>query len=116
MGIAAARLNRRVRIEQKGRVSNGQGGWTTGWAAAGTVWAEIIGLSGDEALQQGVQRNVQQWRVTVRRRAVSAGQRLFYLGSAPGIAAGPYDIKSVLPDSKAADAIVLVCETGLSQG
>jgi head-tail adaptor len=115
MGIQAGRLRHRVRIEEKGRVSNGQGGWTSGWAPVATVRAEIIGLSGAEALQQGVQRNVQQWRVTMRARAVSTGQRLICLVPPPGVVEGPYDIKAVLPD-RAPGAIVLVCETGLSQG
>jgi SPP1 family predicted phage head-tail adaptor len=106
-GIDPGRLNKRVTIEEKTETPNGQGGFDTAWAAVATdpdIWAEIVGLSGDEALQAGIERSVQQWRVTIRRRAITAKNRLDFKGS-------KFDIKSALPDPRADDAIVLICET-----
>ena len=108
-GIDAGRLNKRVTIEEERRTDNGQGGSKTEWLpleARASVWAEIIGLSGDEALRAGREKDVQTWRVTIRKRDdVSAKNRLKHKGTV-------YEIKSVLPDPKADDALLLICETG----
>jgi SPP1 family predicted phage head-tail adaptor len=107
-GIDAGRLNKRVAIQIEGRVPNGQGGYETGWGAVAerpNVWAEIIGLSGDESLRAGVERNVQQWRVTIRRRDdVTTKHRLIHKGQV-------FEIKSAMPDPKWDDATLLICET-----
>lgn len=107
-GIDSGRLNKRVTIEAESRTGNGQGGYTTSWAPiAGTptVWAEIIGLSGDEALSAGVSRNVQQWRVTIRRRDdITTKHRLTHGGRV-------FNIKSTMPDPRHDDATLLICET-----
>jgi SPP1 family predicted phage head-tail adaptor len=108
-GVDKGRLNKRVLIEAEGRTPNGQGGWVTAWAALPArpnVWAEIIGLSGDEALKAGVERSIQQWRVTILSRDdVTTGHRLTHRGQV-------FDIKSAMPDPKADDAMLLICETG----
>ena len=103
-GIESGRLNKRVAIQAETRVPNGQGGYTTDWTHERYIWAEIIGLSGDEALAAGIERSVQQWRVTMRRRPISTKKRLLYDGRIFGI-------KSVLPDPRADDATLLICET-----
>lgn len=114
-GLQAGRLRHRVRIEAKTRVANGQGGSTVAWTLVAIVRAEIIGLSGDEALKAGVERSVQQWRVTIRTRAVTTQNRLVYLDADPTLPAGPCDIKAVLPDPRAEGALVLMCETGVAK-
>lgn len=107
-GIAASRLNKRVTIEAESREPNGQGGFTTGWAPIATtptVWAEIIGLSGNEALAAGIQRNVQQWRVLIRRRDdVTTKHRLKH-------GARIMNIKSVMPDPNSDDGTLMICES-----
>lgn len=108
-GIDPGRLNRRVTIEAETRTPNGQGGYTTDWAPVADnpeVWAEIVGLSGDEALAANITRSVQQWRVTIRRRPLGEGTQhsLMFKGHR-------FNIKSALPDPRADDAIVLICET-----
>lgn len=105
--LAAGRLNRRATIQEPGRASNGQGGWTaTGWQDVTTVWAEVLPLSGDEALQAGVERSVQQWRVTIRRRdSVTTKNRLL-------VADVAFDIKSAVPHPQHRDGTLLICETG----
>lgn len=108
-GLDRGRLNKRVTIEAPTRQDNGQGGEIVTWdplPARATVWAEIIGLSGDEALMAGVLRGVQQWRVTIGRRdEVTPEHRLTRPGQV-------YEIKSAMPDPKSEDGTVLICETG----
>ncbi|HVQ09530.1 MAG TPA: phage head closure protein [Allosphingosinicella sp.] len=96
-------------IEVGTRTPNGQGGYTIVWAPVATapnVRAEIIGLSGDEALKAGIERNVQQWRVTIRRREDVTAKHRLKEGSVV------YDIKSVMPDPRSEAATLLICETG----
>jgi SPP1 family predicted phage head-tail adaptor len=100
-------LTELVDIEQEARVSNGQGGYTTSWSKLADEWAEIIGMSGDEALLAGVQRAVQQWRVTISRRDdVKPRHRIkwgdLYL-----------DIKAAMPLPKdPRNFTLLICESG----
>jgi len=77
--LDAGSLNRRVTIEAEQRVANGQGGWITSWEPVATVWAEMIPLRGDEALQANIVRSVQLWKVTIRHRpSVTTAHRLRY--------------------------------------
>jgi SPP1 family predicted phage head-tail adaptor len=108
--VPAGRLRRRLVLQEEGRVPNGQGGWTTGWQDVGggkPLRAEVIGLSGDEALQEMVKRNIQQWRVTIRKRpGVTTKNRLKE-------GALVYDIKSIMDDPREPERFwVLICETG----
>lgn len=105
----AGRLRERVTIEGETRVANGQGGWKTGWAAiARNVAAEIVGMSGDEALRLGVERSTTLYRVRIRKRAgVTAANRLVWKGQPMAIRSGP------LPDSQDPNSImVLTAEIG----
>ena len=108
-GIDSGRLNRRVTIQSETRVDNGQGGYTTSWADVKTVSAEIIGLSGDEALAAGIERSVQQWRVTIRRRPIATTNRM--VGAKAPFLGRIFNIKAVMPDPRADDATLLICET-----
>lgn len=106
----AGDLIEKVEVQEESRTSNGQGGYTTVWtklSARGDARAQIIGLSGDEAISAGVQRSVQQWRVVIRRRAdVSTKNRLIW-------GALTLDIKSAMPlpaDPRA--FTLLICESG----
>lgn len=108
-GIDSGRLNRRLTIQEETRQSNGQGGFTTSWSDVKTVWAEVVGLSGDEALAAGIERSVQQWRITIRRRPVTTKNRL--IGKSTMFLGRIFNVKSVMPDPKADDATLLICET-----
>ena len=102
------RLKELVSIQRETRTSNGQGGYTTSWSEVAKVRAEIIGLSGDEALAAGVERSVQQWRVTIRRRSdISPKNRIQWGGQL-------LDVRSAIPDPKEPRAFtLLICESGL---
>jgi SPP1 family predicted phage head-tail adaptor len=112
MGLAAGRLRERVEIEAEVQTSNGQGGYVSAWSVVATVRAEVNGLSGGEAMRAGIERNVQQWRVTIRRRDdVTAKHRLQWLR--PGNTRVRLDIKATMPDPKLPrDATLLLCESG----
>lgn len=107
--MEAGRLRERVTIEGETRVKNGQGGFTTDWTEVATkVPAEIIGLSGDEALRLGAERSSSQHRVRIRRRGdLTVKNRLVWKGHVMAI-------KSVLPDPREPQAMqLLICEIGL---
>jgi SPP1 family predicted phage head-tail adaptor len=113
MTSLARRLIHRVEIEAETRTPDGAGGFTRTWARVGpgSVAAEIYGLSGAEAMKAGIERNVQQWRVTIRRRQdVTAEHRLQWLLATGNVR---LDIKSVMADPKAPrEATLLLCESG----
>ncbi|WP_230630691.1 phage head closure protein [Sphingomonas sp. Leaf37] len=67
--IAAGRLRDRVDIVRATKVDNG-GGYVTTWAAiAPAVPAEVIGLTGTEAVREKVLRSVSVYQITMRYRA-----------------------------------------------
>lgn len=110
-GLDAGRLNKRVRIEAKGTTDNGQGGRSVSWSLVKVVSAEVIGLSGDEALKANVLRAVLQWRVTIRRRDdVTTQHRL--VGQTRPFVGEIFNIRSIMPDPKSDDASLMICETG----
>lgn len=100
----------RVTIQVETRTANGQGGYSTSWAniaTTPTVWANVRGLSGNEALQAGIQRSVQQWRVVVRKRSdITTKHRLTWSGM-------NLNVKAVmpLPDDPRAYTL-MICESG----
>jgi SPP1 family predicted phage head-tail adaptor len=96
----------RVTIEAEQRTPNGQGGYTTGWSPVATVWAEVIGLNGNEAMRASIERSVSLYRVNLRKRDdVSAANRLRWNGRV-------LSITSVLPHpQEPRTALQLLCET-----
>ena len=107
-GFPAGRLRDRVAIELETRQPNGQGGFVTAWApiaGGGSVPAQVIGLSGDEAISAAVERSVQQWRVTIRDRpGLTTKHRLRRGGQL-------LDVKSILPHPNFDRTLVLICES-----
>lgn len=108
MSIGAGELTELIRLERETRVANGQGGYDTSWSEFAKAWAQVSGLSGDEALQSGVQRSVQQWRVTIYRRAdVQPTDRIVWGNLI-------LDIKAAMPLPKEPQRFtLLICESGL---
>lgn len=108
--MEAGRLRERVAIEEETSVPNGQGGFRAGWstvAGAARVPAEIIGLSGDEALQSGAERAIATYRVRMRKRTgLTAKNRLQWNGQTMAI-------ETVLPDPREPKTmLLLICEIG----
>jgi SPP1 family predicted phage head-tail adaptor len=106
--MKAGRLRDRVTIEAKTSVPNGQGGRVTDWAPVfKKVPAEVVAMTGDEALRMGVERATSTYRVTVRKRTgLTSAHRLSWDGLA-------LDIRSVLPDPRdPLQGLLLICEAG----
>ncbi|HEY1605617.1 MAG TPA: phage head closure protein [Allosphingosinicella sp.] len=111
-GLNRGRLRERVRLEALSLTDNGQGGQEETWTPVATVAAEIVGLSGAEAMKAGIDRSVQQWRVTIScRDTVTAKHRLMWIRA--GGAEERLEIQAAMPDPKAPrDATLLLCESG----
>lgn len=61
-------LDQRVRIESQNNVSDGQGGFTKGWATVTTVWARVEPITGKEGVEAGRMEFALRYRVTIRTR------------------------------------------------
>lgn len=110
--IQAGRLRDLIAIEQEVRTANGQGGYSTVWSTLANTYAEVIGLSGAEALKAGIERNVQQWRVTVRRGVEVTGRNRIRWDALPNTSK-IMNIKSVMPHPNAPrEALLIMCESG----
>jgi SPP1 family predicted phage head-tail adaptor len=72
-------LRHRITIQQIARIDDGAGGYTETWASAGTVYADVYPLKGQERYDaQQIQANLSH-RVTIRYRAdVNPSMRLSY--------------------------------------
>jgi SPP1 family predicted phage head-tail adaptor len=67
--VLADRLRDRIDIMRSTKVDN-RGGYTTTWAAAAqAVPAEVIGLTGTEAVREKVLRGIRVYQITTRYRA-----------------------------------------------
>jgi SPP1 family predicted phage head-tail adaptor len=70
MALAAGRLRQRVDIMRASKADNGKGGYVTTWAPVATaVPAEVVGLTGQEAVLEKVLTGVSVYRVTARWRS-----------------------------------------------
>jgi SPP1 family predicted phage head-tail adaptor len=108
MGLAAGRLNRRISIEAPVRSPNGQGGFTKGWAPTFDVWAEMIPLRGEEAVQHNLQTSRQLWKVTIRWRAgINEECRAMFNGK-------PLNIRTCEDPNGRREQLVMTAESGVS--
>lgn len=109
----SSRLRERVVIQEPNTVDNGRGGRKVpagqpAWRdVSGQVAAEIVPLRGGEALNLGVQRSTQLYRVTIRKPAggISTANRLLWGGIA-------LDIRTAPPSTDRV-TIVMTCESGV---
>lgn len=105
--LAAGKLRRQVTLQQPTRTPNGAGGFTKGWTDVETVFAEVIALRGDEALQQQVLNSVQLWKVTIRFRTdIDPTWRLLFEGR-------EMNIRSCEDIDGSREALVMTAQTGV---
>lgn len=64
--MSAPQLTRRLVLEQKAQVPDGAGGFTTEWAALGTLWAELRPGTGRDVAGEEVTLSSIPYRITVR--------------------------------------------------
>lgn len=103
----AGLLRDEVTLEAEDRTDNGQGGFVSSWSPVTTMSANLVALTGDEALQNGIQRSTATYRVTIRRRdTITAQHRLKWRGTILAI-------HSVLQHPRwPQEAMLLICEIG----
>lgn len=108
-----SRLRERVFIQEPNTVDNGRGGRKVpdgqpAWRdISGEVPAEIVPLRGGEALNLGVQRSTQLYRVTIRKPVgdITTAHRLLWGEVA-------LDIRTAPPSTDRV-TIVMTCESGV---
>lgn len=69
MSITPGRLNKVIEIVRPVDADDGRGGSSTSWQAIAAPWAEVIGLTGREALIEKVLQGVSVYRITIRHRS-----------------------------------------------
>uniref|UniRef100_UPI0035CBD592 phage head closure protein n=1 Tax=uncultured Sphingomonas sp. TaxID=158754 RepID=UPI0035CBD592 len=105
MSLSPGRLNQRVDIRKKTTVSNGKGGYTTSFPVLATVWAEVIGINGREALLEHVMQGVSFYRITIRwRDDVADTDQL-------GYGAVDLNIRSAVDPDGRREALVILADT-----
>ena len=100
----AGELTERLALQNPPSVADGSGGQTGDWTTVTTISAKVEPVRGGEAVQAAVATMTVQYRVTIRRRAISSGQRLLWTAQAQAM-----DIRAVLPSIDRAWT-VLLCE------
>ena len=73
--MKAPHLNRALVLEVATRVPDGAGGFSTVWAALGTLWAEVTPGSGRDPAGEEVILTSVPYRITVRAAPVGASHR-----------------------------------------
>jgi SPP1 family predicted phage head-tail adaptor len=102
--INSGELSERLTLQNPPSIDDGSGGQTGDWATVTTISAKVEPVRGGEAAQAAVATMTVQYRVTIRRRPVSSGQRLLWTAAAQVM-----DIRAVLPSIDRAWT-VLLCE------
>lgn len=120
--LAAGEMGSRIRIEVQGRIPNGQGGFTTGWAPLAKtpiVWAKKIPLRGDESTVDSIRRSVSVARFLIRHRTdLTTQHRLIEVkkvGDTYEQVGGPWDIKRVDDPFGHRDRLEVDCEWVMGQ-
>ena len=102
------KLRNRVTIQQEGKTSDGQGGYSLGWTALDTVWCRITPIRGEERIQAGGLESSVTHRARIRYRSdVTAGMRLL-LGSTA------YNIRAVLNPDERKQYLLMDVEEGVA--
>ena len=78
MSVAAGRLRERVLLQSPPSAPDGSGGQTGNWTTAATLNAEVVALTGAEDITAGVIASEVRYRVTMKKRAITTGQRLLW--------------------------------------
>ncbi len=106
MTFAAGRMRNRVVIEAPAHTPDGAAGRRTAWRQVASVAAEVVPLSGNDAVEDLVVRPAQAYRVTIRwRRGLDTRHRLMWNGQ-------PLKINSVVDPDQRQQRLLMACEAG----
>ena len=64
--LAAGRLNRRITIRRATQAQDDKGGYIESWMTVASVWAEVLGIDGREAVIAQALQGVSYFKITVR--------------------------------------------------
>lgn len=64
--MSVPHLNRALVLEEPDRVSDGAGGFSEGWTALGTLWAEVTARTGRETALSGAPVSQVSYKIVVR--------------------------------------------------
>ncbi len=103
--VAAGNLRERVTIQTATSTKGALGGLSTSWVDAATVWARVEQKAAAERTEQAQVRDIKMFKVTVRRRPISATEnRLVWQGRRLAIVG--------VIDDEAREVTILTCEEG----
>jgi head-tail adaptor len=71
----APRLNRQLVLESPTQIADGAGGYTQGWDALGTVWANVVARTGREAAGVAAPLSRVAYKIIVRAAPVGSDAR-----------------------------------------
>lgn len=108
--MEAGKLNRRLRIEQRGEATDEGGSVIDGWTEVATVWANVRTLNGREFAVGGGQASQVTASIRIRYRTdLTAGMRAICDGIV-------FNIVAVLPDVARREHVDLACTSGVNLG
>lgn len=104
------RLNSQVKIQRRSDATNELGEHASGWTDVATVWADVVKITGVQAIRTGLEMSVVRASIRIRYRTDITSKMRVVDG------AEIYDIQAVMPNSAARDYTDLVCQIGASDG
>lgn len=119
MRLDPGRLRERITIRRGADVPDGRGGYTRSWTDLAKVWAEVINVSGREAVIGQTLTGVSSFRVTIRMQpawrnggdaAPQASDQVAWRGLELNIVAPPADPNGL------GEAMMFIADTSAPQG
>ena len=104
------RLNSQVTIQRRSSATNELGEHASGWTDVATVWANVMKVTGVEAIRSGLEMSVVRASIRIRYRTDITPQMRVVDGTEV------YDIQAVMPNSAGRDYTDLLCQIGASNG
>jgi SPP1 family predicted phage head-tail adaptor len=109
--LSPGRLNSRVTIQRDDKVEVGTG-FEANWVDVATVWAEVLPANGGEAFSQGILRQTQFYRVTIRmRNDVTPEHRLIWRTRG---AEAVLNIRTCADPDGRREALLMTAESGVA--
>ena len=110
MGLSIGDMRDRITIQAATTTPQAGGGKVKVWVDIGTpVWASIVPINGGEAFSQGIARNTQFYRITIRFRSdVTPANRIMWNGTA-------LNIRTCADPDRRREALLITAESGAGE-